>query len=157
MVVSAAGGRLERREPLWGLLTCHWQVTAMDRRGRGSSGDAEPYELSHEYEDVAAATASLADRDGRPPDVFGHSTARSARWAPRRAAPRAGASPCTSRPGRRRPRASGGSGPAPSSRRDGPGTFQTEVTGLSRTQIDELRNTPGAQDALPIVSGHDAP
>ena len=31
-------------------------------------------------------------------------------------------------------------------------SFLTEVIGLTRTQIDELRNTPGAQDVLPIVS-----
>jgi len=43
----------------------------MDRRGRGSSGDTGPYELSKEFADVAAVAASLA-ADG-PVDVFGHS------------------------------------------------------------------------------------
>ena len=60
LLVHGGMGRLERWEPLWDLLTGHWQVSAMDRRGRGSSGDAEPYELSQEYDDVAAVAATLA-------------------------------------------------------------------------------------------------
>ena len=32
LLVHGGMGRLERWEPLWGLLTEHWQVTAMDRR-----------------------------------------------------------------------------------------------------------------------------
>jgi len=59
LLVHGGMGRLERWEPLWGPLTEHWQVTAMDRRGRGSSGDAEPYELSQEYDDVAAVAATV--------------------------------------------------------------------------------------------------
>ena len=31
-------------------------------------------------------------------------------------------------------------------------SFLTEIIGLTMTQISELRNTPGAQDVLPIVS-----
>lgn len=59
--------------PLWARLTRRHRVTAMDRRGRGSSADAPLYALSHEYGDVAAAAAHLAD--GRPEgvDVFAHS------------------------------------------------------------------------------------
>ena len=58
-------------QPLWGALTSPWRVTAMDRRGRGTSGDTAPYDISREFEDVAAVAASLAG-DG-PVDVFGHS------------------------------------------------------------------------------------
>ncbi|MGH2627301.1 MAG: alpha/beta fold hydrolase, partial [Anaerolineales bacterium] len=32
----------------------HFSVYAMDRRGRGESGDAESYALEREFEDVAA-------------------------------------------------------------------------------------------------------
>ena len=156
LLVHGGMGRLERWEPLWGLLTEHWQVTAMDRRGRGSSGDAEPYDLSQEYDDVAAVAASLADRDGSPASVFAHSygalcslgaAARGAHMrrialyeppgpatVPREWRERVGALVADGRPG-----------PAMVS-------FLTEVIGLTMAQVSELRNTPGAQDVLPIVS-----
>jgi hypothetical protein len=44
----------------------------MDRRGRGSSGDADTYGLSSEYADVAAVAATLAGEQGAPVDVVGH-------------------------------------------------------------------------------------
>ena len=52
------------------------QVFAMDRRGRGASGDGEglPYSIEREYDDVAAVAEALASRTGRPAvDVAGHS------------------------------------------------------------------------------------
>ena len=156
LLVHGGMGRLERWEPLWGLLTAHWQVTAMDRRGRGSSGDAEPYELSQEFEDVAAVAASLADRDGSPPDVFGHSYgalcslgAASAGAPFRRIVlyepPGPAAAPREWRERVSALVAGGRPGPAMIS-------FLTEVIGLTMAQVNDLRNTPGAQDVLPIVS-----
>ena len=71
LLVHGGMGRIERWEALWEPLTSRWRVTAMDRRGRGSSGDAGPHDLSREFEDVAAVAASLAGGD--PVDVFGHS------------------------------------------------------------------------------------
>lgn len=47
----------------------HFTVYAMDRRGRGLSGDREPYALEREYEDVAAVVDSI----GGPVDLLGHS------------------------------------------------------------------------------------
>jgi pimeloyl-ACP methyl ester carboxylesterase len=44
-------------------------VLAMDRRGRGASGDATSYELAREAEDIAAVAAAV---DG-PVSVLGHS------------------------------------------------------------------------------------
>jgi pimeloyl-ACP methyl ester carboxylesterase len=44
-------------------------VYAMDRRGRGRSGDAPVYDLQREAEDVAA----VVDAVGAPVDVLGHS------------------------------------------------------------------------------------
>lgn len=52
-------GELERR----------FTVYAMDRRGRGGSGDATAYELRREAEDVAAVVESI----GEPVHVLGHS------------------------------------------------------------------------------------
>src|SRR5215213_3533697 len=49
-------------------------VFAMDRRGRGASGDGSPYSIELEYDDVASVAAALA-ADARLPaiDVLGHS------------------------------------------------------------------------------------
>jgi pimeloyl-ACP methyl ester carboxylesterase len=55
------------------LLAATRRVFAMDRRGRGASGDTEPYAIEREFEDVAASAAALADRFGGPVDVVGHS------------------------------------------------------------------------------------
>ena len=51
-------------------------VFAMDRRGRGASGDEATgaYSIEREYEDVAAAAEAIAARAGRPAvDLVGHS------------------------------------------------------------------------------------
>ena len=53
LLVHGGMGRIESWQPLWGELTSRWRVTAMDRRGRGTSGDTEPYDLSREFTDVA--------------------------------------------------------------------------------------------------------
>lgn len=47
----------------------HFTVYAMDRRGRGGSGDSPDYHLLREAEDVAAVVESL----GAPVSVLGHS------------------------------------------------------------------------------------
>jgi pimeloyl-ACP methyl ester carboxylesterase len=71
LLVHGGMAQIERWQPLWDTLAGRWRVTAMDRRGRGTSGDTPPYDLRRELEDVAAAAASLAG--DRPVDVFGHS------------------------------------------------------------------------------------
>jgi pimeloyl-ACP methyl ester carboxylesterase len=48
----------------------HFTVTAMDRRGRGDSGDNPEYFIEREYEDVAAIVSSL----DAPVLLFGHSS-----------------------------------------------------------------------------------
>ncbi len=50
-------------------LADHCTVYAMDRRGRGESGDAEEYELEREAEDVVAVVESIDD----PVVLLGHS------------------------------------------------------------------------------------
>ena len=47
----------------------HFTLYAMDRRGRGGSGDSPAYELQREAEDVAA----VADSIGEPVNLLGHS------------------------------------------------------------------------------------
>jgi pimeloyl-ACP methyl ester carboxylesterase len=46
-----------------------FRLLAIDRRGRGESGDSDDYSLHKEYEDVA----SVIDSIGAPVDVVGHS------------------------------------------------------------------------------------
>lgn len=47
----------------------HFTIIAMDRRGRGGSGDAETYALELEYEDVAA----VVEAQGPNTSLLGHS------------------------------------------------------------------------------------
>jgi pimeloyl-ACP methyl ester carboxylesterase len=56
------------------LLAPDFDVFAMDRRGRGASGDTLPYAIEREFEDVAAVAAAVATATGAPTvDVLGHS------------------------------------------------------------------------------------
>ena len=55
------------------LLSPHFAVHAIDRRGRGASGDGRDYTLQREYEDIAAAVDAVASRWGGPVDLIGHS------------------------------------------------------------------------------------
>lgn len=51
----------------------HFTVYAMDRRGRGASGDALDYEFMREVEDVAALAEAAGEQTGEPVAVLGHS------------------------------------------------------------------------------------
>jgi pimeloyl-ACP methyl ester carboxylesterase len=62
-----------RWRPLLPYLEPHATVHAMDRRGRGTSGDAPDYEVTREFEDVAAVVDAVAEATGSPVDVLGHS------------------------------------------------------------------------------------
>ncbi len=51
-----------------------FDIVAVDRRGRGASGDTLPYAIEREFEDVAVVAAAVALERGAPAiDVFGHS------------------------------------------------------------------------------------
>ena len=62
-----------RWRPLIPYLERHVTVHAIDRRGRGASGDAPEYRLEREYEDVAAVVDAIAAASGQRVDVYGHS------------------------------------------------------------------------------------
>lgn len=47
----------------------HFCICVVDRRGRGQSGDSEPYAVEREFEDIAA----VVDAMGEPAGVLGHS------------------------------------------------------------------------------------
>jgi len=51
----------------------HVTVHAMDRRGRGASGDGPNYAVEREFEDIAAVVDEVAATSGTTVDVYGHS------------------------------------------------------------------------------------
>ena len=69
LFVHGGVGDRSRWTPMFPLLSSKFTVCAMDRRGRGDTGDAPQYSLTKEAEDVAAVVNS---RNG-PVIVFGHS------------------------------------------------------------------------------------
>lgn len=55
------------------LLAERHETHAIDRRGRGASGDTLPYAIEREFEDVATVAEALAAETGSAVDVVGHS------------------------------------------------------------------------------------
>jgi len=58
-----------RWRPILPALEAKHTVHAIDRRGRGGSGDQLPYAIEREFEDVAR----VCDAIGGPVDLLGHS------------------------------------------------------------------------------------
>ena len=69
VVVHGTGGSAARWRPVLPALAARFSVHALNRRGRGGSGDTEDYALEREAEDVAA----LVEAIGEPVNVLGHS------------------------------------------------------------------------------------
>ncbi len=156
LLVHGGMGRLEQWEPVWSTLAEHRQVTALDRRGRGSSGDTEPYSLRKEFDDIAAVANHLAEEQDAPVDVFAHSYgATCALGAAARRAPFRRIALCEPPGPQTVPRewveratglvSDGKPGRAMFS-------FITEIVGLSAERFEGYRNAPGAHDVLPIVT-----
>lgn len=68
-MVHGAAADHTRWAPILPGLEEHFTVFAVDRRGRGQSGDAEPYAIEREYEDMVA----VADSIPGPVNLLGHS------------------------------------------------------------------------------------
>ena len=73
VLVHGAPADHTRWRPLLPYLEPHVTVHALDRRGRGASGDAPAYRLEREYDDVAAVVDAVAAASGQQVDVYGHS------------------------------------------------------------------------------------
>jgi pimeloyl-ACP methyl ester carboxylesterase len=69
LLVHGGLGDHTRWDPLRPHLEPHFTVHAMDRRGRGGSGDQPEYDIEREYEDVAAVVDAIAAEAGVPVDV----------------------------------------------------------------------------------------
>ncbi len=73
VMVHGATADHTRWEMVLPMLEPHTTVYAMDRRGRGASGDQPGYTLLHEAADVAAVVDAVAATTAGPVDLFGHS------------------------------------------------------------------------------------
>jgi pimeloyl-ACP methyl ester carboxylesterase len=156
LLVHGGMATINSWQRVWGPLTAQRRVTAMDRRGRGSSSDAGTYSLSSEYADVAAVAAALASEQGGPVDVAGHSIGATCVLGAA-----AGGAPFRrivlyEPPGPQATRnnwpervttmvANGQAGRAAF-------TFLAEIIGLTCSEVEALRDAPGGQDVLPIVA-----
>jgi len=69
VLIHGAGNYSARWNPIIPLLEDDFSIYALDRRGRGESGDADHYSLEREVEDVVAVVDSIDE----PADVLGHS------------------------------------------------------------------------------------
>jgi pimeloyl-ACP methyl ester carboxylesterase len=156
LLVHGGMGTIASWRRVWGALAAGWRVTAMDRRGRGSSDDADRYELSCEYADVAAVADALAGEQGGPVDVVGHSIGATCVLGAA-----AGGAPFRrivlyEPPG---PQATPNNWPERVAAMVADGqvgratfTFLTEIIGLTRGEVEALRDAPGGRDVLPIVA-----
>jgi pimeloyl-ACP methyl ester carboxylesterase len=142
--------------PLWEDLASRWTVTAMDRRGRGTSGDGAGYSLAREADDIIAVSTALTDHEPRALGVFAYSygatcalaavaggapVARLALYEPPGPATvspawiaRVGALIAAGQPGR------------------AVADFLTHIIGLGDAEIQALRDAPGAVDVLAIAA-----
>jgi len=156
LLVHGGMGQIERWEPVWDALSEHWSVTAMDRRGRGSSGDSDQYDITCEYDDIVAVATDLAREQHAPIDVFAHSYGATATiGAAQRHAPfrrivlyePPDASTVTDAWVRTATTmiAEGQTGRAMV-------RFLSEIIGLSDPQIQILRDTPMAYDILSVAA-----
>ena len=69
ILVHGAAANHGRWSPVLPSLEEHFTVYAVDRRGRGGSGDGHGYVIEREFEDVAAVIDSI----GEPVNLLGHS------------------------------------------------------------------------------------
>jgi pimeloyl-ACP methyl ester carboxylesterase len=156
LLVHGGMGSASRWAPMWPLLTERYEVTAMDRRGRGTSGDAPGYSLSDEYGDVLAVAEHLAVDRPDGVDVFAHSIGAvcvlgaAARGAPfRRLALYEPPGPETvSREWLERASGwleAGQAGRAVMS-------FLVEVIGLDPAEVTAMRDTPVAAESVSIAA-----
>jgi pimeloyl-ACP methyl ester carboxylesterase len=69
ILVHGTGATHTRWAPILPALEQHYTILAVDRRGRGASGEAGSYTIEREFEDVAAVVDSIEE----PVNVLGHS------------------------------------------------------------------------------------
>jgi pimeloyl-ACP methyl ester carboxylesterase len=73
LLIHGTAADHSRWAPVVRTLQRQFTVYAMDRRGRGGSGDAAAYRMEDEFADVAATVRGIERIDKGPIDVVGHS------------------------------------------------------------------------------------
>jgi pimeloyl-ACP methyl ester carboxylesterase len=68
VLVHGTGGSAARWSPVVPALEARFAIYALDRRGRGQSGDAPEYEIQREFEDIECVVDAIG-----PAHVLGHS------------------------------------------------------------------------------------
>jgi len=156
LLVHGGVGQIERWAPMWDLLSDHRRVTAMDRRGRGSSGDGAEYAVEDEYGDVAAVVQALAEDSGGPVDVFAHSYGATCALGAARHAPPFGGLVLYEPPGPETATPEFVDRLTAWVDEGRPGramvAFLMEIIGLSEAEVDALRATPPAYDILAVLA-----
>lgn len=155
LLVHGGMTRRTRWAPIWAGLTARHRVTAMDRRGRGASSDTADYTLDREFDDVHAVTEHLATSAPEGIDVFGHSIgAVCALGAAGRGAPirrlalyEPPGSDTVTRDWIDRVSDWISSGRPERAM----GSFLVEIVGLDEPTVTSLRDSPAAEEAVPIV------
>jgi pimeloyl-ACP methyl ester carboxylesterase len=69
ILIHGSAADHNRWAPVLPYLEPHFTVISMDRRGRGQSGDTEPYSVEQEFEDVGA----IIEMTGNDTTLLGHS------------------------------------------------------------------------------------
>ncbi len=73
VLVHGTSANHGRWDPVLGLLERRFTLYAVDRRGRGASGDGPAYALEREIDDVVAVLSAVADAGAQRPVLLGHS------------------------------------------------------------------------------------
>ncbi len=73
VLIHGAAADHNRWAPVLPALEERFAVFAVDRRGRGRSGDTTDYALEREYEDVVAVVVAVVESAGEEVNVLGHS------------------------------------------------------------------------------------
>jgi pimeloyl-ACP methyl ester carboxylesterase len=156
LLVHGGFGQIERWAPLWDAVTRFFRVTAMDRRGRGSSGDSPDYRIDQEYGDIAAVAAAVGVAAGAPVNIFAHSYGATCALGAGGFKGEVGRMVLYEPPGPqtvpgewvRRATALVDAGMAGAAMM----SFLTEVIGLGPDEVDALRRAPMTYDILAVVS-----
>lgn len=156
VLVHGGMGMIERWLPVWDALRANFRVTAMDRRGRGSSTDGAEYSGDRESADIRLVIEDVFAREGAPVNVFAHSIGATFALAAV-----AGASPVDRvvlyEPAGPETVAGGWPQKVSALIEDGRvgqaiGSFLTEVIGMSPEDVERLRRQPGSFDPRPIAA-----
>jgi len=74
VLVHGAVASHARWAPILPTLRQHFSVYAVDRRGRGESGDADAHAIEREFEDIAAVVDSIGEQVNQQVNLLGHSS-----------------------------------------------------------------------------------